>query len=424
MRTYLVLVGALVAGCAPKGPAKIELRYMAWGNPEQLALEQRFCNEFNAQNPDLHVRFVMVPGSAYVNKAVVMFASRTAPDLVRIDHYNFPNFVRKHYFLDLSKLAAADPGFHAADFFPQAIEEATYKGGFYGLNQGFGAEVIYYNKTMVKGAGLEDPYALYLRGEWTWDRYRQYAIAMTKRDESGRVTQFGCAVPQFPMNLPVIWAFGGDLLTPDQMHSRLAEPGTVRSYEFLHNLRWVDHCAPTPAQAANSAYTFESGTLGMSLNWMGMAPRYREAAHGFEWDICPMPKGPFGGASILKGNQLTINRETPHPEAAWRFERFITSAEVETEFYAIRRRNFPTRIAVANSREFLSTKLPPFNTRAYLQDVETARPMPIGPRWAEWTRLATNAEEILYASPDPNVGKVLSAAAKKIDALLAEEEGF
>ena len=77
---------------------------MAWGNPEQMALEEKLCEQFGAENPDIEVKFFRVPGSAYLNKAIVMFASRTAPDVVRIDHYNFPDLVRKGYFLDLTRL--------------------------------------------------------------------------------------------------------------------------------------------------------------------------------------------------------------------------------------------------------------------------------------------------------------------------------
>jgi multiple sugar transport system substrate-binding protein len=397
---------------------------MAWGNPEQMALEQTFCEEFNEKNPDIHVKFVAVPQSAYVNKAVVMLASRTAPDLVRIDHYNFPNLVRKGFFFDLAPLAAKDPSFKFDDFFPLAMSEGSYQGGFYGLNQGFGAEIVYYNKTMVQQAGLEDPYELYQQGRWTWDRFREYAMAMTRKGPDGHVTQFGCAIPQFPMNVPLIWAFGGDLLSPDGQRSRLGEPGAAQAFQFLADLIWIDHAAPTPAQDANSAFVFESGKLGMRLDWMGMAPRYRSAAQGFEWDICPIPKGPFGGTTIVKGNQLVVSKESAHPEAAWRFERFLTSKEIETKLYIDRRRNFPTRKDVAFSPEFLKTKLPPFNTKAYLQDAADSRSMPIDPRWSEWSRLVTNAQDDLFSGRERNAEVALKKAASNIDALLADEEGF
>ena len=81
---------------------------MAWGNPEQLALEEQLCERFNFQQSEIHVRFLKVPGSAYANKSVVMLASDTAPDVMRVDHYNFANLQKKRFFLDLSSLATKD----------------------------------------------------------------------------------------------------------------------------------------------------------------------------------------------------------------------------------------------------------------------------------------------------------------------------
>ena len=109
----------------------------------------------------------------------------------------------------MTPLAHADPTFDADDFFPQTIREGTYQGRLYGLNVMFGGEILYYNKTMVREAGLEDPYELAKKGEWTYDVFRRYSIAMTKRDDRDRPIQVGCRIPDFPMFAPVLWAFGG-----------------------------------------------------------------------------------------------------------------------------------------------------------------------------------------------------------------------
>lgn len=403
---------------------KIVLRYMAWGNPQQMKLEEEFCEKFNAQNPDIHVKFFRVPGSAYQNKAIVMMASRTAPDVIRIDHYTFPSLVRKKYFLDMTDLAEKDKGFRREDFFPQTLSEGTYNGRLYGMNVLFGGVILYYNKTMVRKAGLEDPYDLWKRGEWTYDRYRQHAIAMTKFDESKRPVQFGCLIPGWPYTVAVIRAFGGDLLTPDGKKSRLGEPGAVSAYQFLTDLRWKDHCAPTPAQSANSQFTFESGKLGMQFDWMGMSPRFRKVIKSFDWDVCPLPSGPAGFDTIVKGNQMVIYSGTKYPEASWRFVRFMTGPEVEKELYIGHRRSAPTRKAVAYSPEFLNTKEPPFQLDTFLRSLEKGKELPITERWSEWTTALTTEQDKLFTGSERDASVVMKRAAQKIDEILADEEGF
>lgn len=422
----LIPIIALMGCQSAPQDGKIHLRYMAWGNPEQMEIEQQFCKRFGEENPDIEVEFLRVPGSAYQNKAILMMASRTAPDVLRIDHYTFPSLVRRNYFLDMDPLIAKDPSFHREDFFPQALAEGTYDGKLYGLNVLFGAQIIYYNKTMVKAAGLEDPYQLWKRGEWTYERYRRHAIAMTKFGSDGRPKQFGCIIPSFPLSAQVIWAFGGDMLNEDATKCRLGEPGAIAAYQFLNDLRWKDRCTPTPAQAANSQFTFESGKVGMITEWMGLTPRYRSVIKDFEWDVCPVPVGPAGPGKgmVLKGNQLVIYAGTKHPDAAWRFAKFITGEEVERALYVGLRRSSPTRVAIARSKEYLESKLPPFQMDTFLYTMENGRQLPITPRWSEWTTVASMEIDNLFSGREQDAAKVMKRAAARVDEVLADEEGF
>lgn len=182
LKSLAILVGILAVGCSSDPFAgKVQIRYMAWGNPEQMALEERLCDEFNQKNPDVHVSFLKVPAAEYGLKMMLMLASHSAPDVMRVDHYNFPRLVKKGYFHDLTDLAAQDPTFHREDFFPQAIQECLYNDKLYGLNVLFGGVLIYYNKSMFREAGLEDPAELAKNGNWTWERFRDSAMRMSQK---------------------------------------------------------------------------------------------------------------------------------------------------------------------------------------------------------------------------------------------------
>src|SRR5690349_4349798 len=175
----IVLLPLLLTGCAaPDG--KTQLRYMAWGNPEQLQTEQTIIAEFEKSHPKIHVKLTMVPGSGYQDKLHLMLASRTAPDVMRVDHYYFPELVRKEYFAPLDDFIRQDPDLDPADFFPVALREGRYEGKLYGLNVLFGGIQIYYNKKMFQEARLEDPYALYQQGRWDWDAFLAAARRMTR----------------------------------------------------------------------------------------------------------------------------------------------------------------------------------------------------------------------------------------------------
>ncbi len=421
----LIFFGLIACGCGSEaGAGKIKIRYMAWGNPEQLALEEQLCDQFNLENPDISVKLLKVPGTAYGNKSVVMLASDTAADVLRVDHYNFANLQKKDFFLDLTKLAKADPSWNEADFFPQTIDECKVNGKVFGLNVLFGGTVIYYNKTMVAKAGIEDPYVAWKNGRWTYNRFVETATQLTKKGGNGRITQFGTAVPTFPAWAPLICGFGGDFLNADHSKSMLDNPKTVAGLQFVADLRYKYFCAPTLAQSANSAYSFESGKLGMSFDWMGMTPRYRKAIKDFEWDVVPIPVGPISGQTIVKGNQLVIPKHCKNPHAAWRFARFITSPKIEAVLYVKNRRCFPTRVSVANSKDFLDSTLAPTQIHIFLDAVKGGRQLPIDDRWGEWTTTMNNELDLLWNGRERDAKVVALKAATAVNKVLAEEPGW
>jgi multiple sugar transport system substrate-binding protein len=423
----LLVVGMATTGCfsratgCPKG--KTCLRYMAWGNPQQFEVERQIVKRFNEQNPDLHVTVFSVPGTSYAQKQIMMLGSRTAPDVMRVDHYFFPNLAAKGHFTDLTPYAKADPSFDPDVYFPTALEECYVEGKLMALNVLFGGIAMYYNKTMFREAGLEDPWELHQQGLWTWARFRQSAIALT-RFEGGRPKRFGTTVPQLPAIIACARGFGGEMIDLEANRSLLDQPGTVAAYQFLADLVWVDRAAPTPAQGANFAFTFESGKVGMVLDFMGMIPRYREVAKGFEWDVAPIPKGPAGGRTVIKGNQLVIPKNCKNPEAAWRFVKYMASQETERVLYAQIRRCFPTRKDVAYSPEYLQTDQPPYQLQAFVESVENGRILPINERWVEWINALQMETDNLFAGRERDASVVLRRAKDKINTILSEDPGL
>lgn len=414
-----------LSGCQSKPPdGKTHLRYMAWGNPDQLATEEELLRRFNERNPDLHVTLLKVPGSAYRNKLILMFASRTAPDVARVDHYDFPQLVRRGYFHDLTELGAADKDFHEADFIPWTLEECRFDGRLHGLNALPGGNILYYNRTILEKAGVEDPYKLWKQGEWTWARLREHCLAATKRRRDGVPEQMGLQFPGLVNQAPLLYGYGAEMLDAGHKKCLLDSPEAIQAYQFLLDLRFVDRVSPTPGEAAQAAFKFEGGRLGFIIDWMGVTPILRKTVRSFEWDICPVPRGPRANLTVCKGNQIVMNAETRHPEASWRFMRFMTSPEAELYLYGKLRRSAPSRRAVLESPEYLAAEQAPFQTDTFVTGMTVAKQLPIDERWPEWSVVANRHLEILYNAGHVDVGPQLRLMKREIDAVLADEAGF
>ncbi len=410
--------------CAAPKDLRIQLRYMAWGNVQQLAIEQRIVDEFNKLNPDLNVRLFKVPGSSYRNKMVVMFASRTAPDVVRVDHYDFPQLADRNYFMNLEPFIAKDPDYNLKDFFPLSVDEGKIDGKIHGLNVLFGGGIMFYNKKILAEEGLEDPNELWKKGQWTFDRVQQYAKACTKFDSTGRPTQFGINMPPMPFYIGVIQAFGGRVFNEALDHCELDSPEATAAMQWIADLRWKYKCAPTPSQGANAAFNFETGKLALEFNYVGQSPRYGELITRFDWDICPMPLGPKGDSLFVKGNQLVMYRETKHPDAAWRFMKFVNGPLAERILYIEERRQSPTRIALAESEDFLRPKAKPFNMEAVALTVRRGKALPIGPRWPEVMQTLSPELDNLFAGREKDAATAMKRAAAAVNRVLAEDPGL
>jgi len=417
----------LASGCQPQESAKpgqTTIRYMAWGNPEQIATEREIVREFEKQNPDVRVHLFMVPGSAYSDKLQLMLASRTAPDVLRADHYYFPALARKEYFLPLDDFIARESSGFLQDYVPSAIEEGMWQGKLYGLNVLFGPVMIYYNKKLFDEQGLTDPYTLYRQGKWDWATFVQSAQALTKRDKD-RALQFGTNTVPFPLYTPVIWNHGGEIMNAEMTRFIMdSDPGALEGMQEYANLRWKYRCAPTPADSALSAFTFESGKIAMHWGWAGESPRFRKNIKSFAWDLAPTPSGPKANHSVIKGNQLCIYRESPHPEAAWRFIKFMTGPTAEMILGGQLRRMVPTRLSVQNDPQYRKAELPPFHTDIFIESTRRGRTLPIDWRYQEWVVAFNSATESLFNVNTRDAKTALSDAAKRVNAVLQGEEGF
>jgi multiple sugar transport system substrate-binding protein len=416
------------SGCRQVGAdedGRITIRYMAWGNPEQIAVERQIADEFEKRHPGIRVHLFMVPGSSYPDKLQLMLASRTAPDVMRADHYYFPALVRKEYFLPLEPLIAREkPGF-LADFVPTAIEEGMWDGKLYGMNVLFGGVMIYYNKNLFEEAGLPDPYSLHTQGKWTWDTFVAAARALTERGPGGRPVQFGTNMVNFPLYASVVWNHGGDFMNRAMTRFTAAEdPDAVAGMQKYADLRWEQGCAPTPADTALSAFTFESGKIAMHWGWAGESPRFRKNIKSFAWDIVPTPPGPEGDATVIKGNQLVIYRETGRPAEAWEFVKFMTSPYAERLLCGTLRRAVPTRLSVQDDPRYLQADEPPYHTDVFLETVRRGRTLPIDWRYQEWSQVYNSAIEALFNVNEKNARQALDDAARRVNAVLSGEEGF
>ncbi len=397
------------------------VRYMAWGYPSQLKTEAELVRTFESlpENKDIKVDFIMAPMSSYYDKLQMMFASKTGPDVVRVNPDHFYAYQQLGYLHPLSGLMNADPDYHAEDFWPAALRGMDVDGDRYGVGVLFTTTLVYYNKTIFRKMGVKDPWERYQEGHWTWDDFLDAARATTIYDESGRPVQYGTSQLGSLTNvMNVVGGQGGKIVSDDGKTTLVNTPEVISAIEWLYDLTHKYKVAPTPQQGAMSVFSFESGKLAMMIDSSGESPTLRDSITQFEWDIAPSPEGSTGLSAGYGAHVLVMNKDTKVADAAWRFMSFMISPTAETLLGCRLRRCIPTRKAIALSDDYLHADRVPFNMSAFIARIEQPQPPVVySAKWPEWSTVwGANLDRVFLA--DVPARQAMDDAAVKIDDIL------
>ncbi|NLL87670.1 MAG: extracellular solute-binding protein [Firmicutes bacterium] len=167
--------------------------------------------------------------------------------------------------------------------------ELAYNGQMFFFSAGvddYGhATFIVFNKDLMEAEGLEDPYELLARGEWTFEKVTEMARKATRdTDGDGIIDQWGLSDVD-PKNL--VYAYGGAVTRRHEngnIYWALDEPESVLGLRQWVDWRKID-------QIANGGENeFGTGQIAMAF-----LPFYAISSHvdwPFTHGIMPYPQGP------------------------------------------------------------------------------------------------------------------------------------
>lgn len=189
-----------------------------------------------------------------------------------------------------------------------------------------------FNLQMLQEANLEDPRELAARGEWTWDKFREYCIALTKDTDGDGVTDvygygawIGDSLPYWYMSN------GGNIAASPKEGLSSNEVG--ETLKFLQDLYVSDKAAyPIPAENGwdvcrwlyrdkKVAFTTTAAWILANYddyNWDGQA----ESTLDFDMVFVDYPIGPSGNADtnatkIAAGNYWMIPAGVKDPKLVY-----------------------------------------------------------------------------------------------------------
>ena len=305
---------------SPAPDGRIPLVYCTDVSPtrkEQAALFERL-------NPRLHV--ALDPDNMGLDKVVVQSIAGVGPEMFDVaDPGALAGVVNSGIAWDVTdalKARGLDP---ERDLWPASKGLTTYDGRVYAVPANLAVDAVWFNKRMFDEA--HEPYP---DGSWNWDRFRETARRLTRRDARGRTTRYGVfmGLETYEAMLP---GFGGRKMSEDGRRCLLDRPEAIRAMTAAYDVVYRDRSAPTQADADAMASQGGWGSGDVANFQAGRAAM----AIGGRWWLVTLRKGsdfPLGVAALphdsrrafrAYGRSVVINRFSPRREQALDFLLFL-----------------------------------------------------------------------------------------------------
>ena len=373
----ILLLALLVSAACSRAPSGPHLVVAINAGVEGEALKAAVRDYERASGVKMEA--VELPYSNLFEKAMLDLASRTgAYDVIMMDDPWFPRLASEE------KLAALEPLYQKEglpgpddDFIPTSLKlchEPYPSGRLCALPYVGNSQFFFYRKDLFDKHGLQAPK--------TWEEVRSAARKIQEAEKGiyGYVMRAGpgnAAVADF---MPVMWAFGADLLSPAG-EPRLNTPEAAEALNFMVEMgKWTPPGYVSFNADEVNAHLLQ-GTAAMCINWPSWISAMDDPSKSRvvgKIAYAPMPGQRNPGQAATGNWLLGIPAGSKNIDAAFAFLRWATDPPQMRA--AAERGCPPTRRSVFQYPELVR------RFRAFpvqLQSLETGRPRPRTPQWNE-----------------------------------------
>lgn len=423
------LAVGLVLGFSLVGWPKVKIVFSDWHLVEphwEKALKEAIT-QFMVENPDIEVELEYVSYAEKETKYMTAIEAGVGPDVMHLGpiEVSFALFASRGYFLDLTPFIQAEgPDFLSA-WYPAAIAAVTYNGRIYAMPGDFMSMFLMYNKRLFAEAGLDPE-----KPPTTWEEFLEYAKKLTRdRDGDGRIDTWGFGTvgkvdPGFQLRFtPLLYSFGADYLTPDYKCSALNTSAAKEAFKFWIELYTIHKVIPpgvTDMSPGKVREQFAAEKVAMILTSGWGPPIVKSIRPDVNWDeilgFAPVPVKAGLDPEYRTTAWLSywaINRNTKHPDAAWKLVKFITSKAMEEKWF--RDAN------VLSSRRDVTEVYEPIlaspSARINAAELSRAKLVPLIPEWPRIIEAVNIAVQKGFLGVDPDLA--LSEAHALINEILA-----
>ncbi len=313
--------GFKVIGMLTQQKQPITLTYWGLWEDDQVLLQ--IIEEYKKTHPNVNIVYSKQTPKQYRVRLQNAINKSEGPDLFRFHNTWVPMLSKE---LQPAGKTGYSPDEFKQTFYPVTYSDLVSSGKVYGVPLMIDGLGLYYNEDLLRAAGVTPP--------TTWEEFREAALALTVKDEDGKIITAGTAlgtannVEHFSDVIALMMLQNkADLKNPTSdvaadalsFYRLFAEPG---------NNVWDD-------TLDNSILAFASGKVAMIFapSWQVFTIRQLNPDPEFKFQIIPVPQ--LAGDTVTWASYWVegVSSKSKHPDEAWEFLKYLSGKETMVNFY-------------------------------------------------------------------------------------------
>ncbi|RZT24134.1 ABC transporter substrate-binding protein [Fictibacillus sp. BK138] len=334
---------------------------------------------FEKKYPNIDVEFKEMPadtGKQHDQYVTSFNANSDEIDVIDLDVIWPAEFAQAGFLMPLDRFIEKD-SVDLGAYNEGAISAAKFKGKQWALPKFIDAGMLFYRTDLVPEGEVPK----------TWDEL----LAKAKETKGQGGTQFGylmqakqyeglvCNAVEF------IASYGGEIID-ENGEVKVDSPESIKGISKLVEIVNSDVVPQniTTFAEPESHTAFINGQAGLIRNWpyqYALANDEKQSKIVGKVAAAPLPAGDAGSAATLGGWMAGINKNTKHPEEAWKFLSFMAGEEGQ-KIDAIKGGHAPTILSLYEDEEILKAN-PYYKDEGFVKALEAAVSRPVAPNYPE-----------------------------------------
>ena len=342
MGTLLFSVGVLAAGCGNSETAdssgnesadgKTTLDFWSfWGSGARQEVIEEIIDDFNASQDKIEVKYSYQPWGDIWTKSLSSITAGNPPDVIVQDINSVAQRAEAQQATNLSEYIEEGS---SDEFYPQLWDTVEYEGDAYAVPFNTDTQVIFYNKTLFKEAGISEEQL-----PQTWEELETVArkLDVKNGDDFERIGFY----PLWNLGADV-WALNADdgvsWFDKDE-NVKIDTDNKVEALEWI--LDWQEYYGQDTINRLEAEFgsgvadPFISGLVAMRAQNINYYSSLAEnAPDDFEFGVIQIPEKESGSGHWSWGGGFVL--EVPYgaknPEASYEFIKYLSTPEVQEKF--------------------------------------------------------------------------------------------